>query len=188
MCFALPDVSSPCICLMVAWLSTCSLYGISTLSPISPSNSAIPSISAVTWDAATNSASIVDSTTLSCFLHSHPTTIPDTSSTPPVTDLRSTRSPRAIFLANLQSFTRGACVRLVTRCAAKAISGLVHRAIHNRLPTKDWKVCTVGLSGLPAPCFGRRSPSDSLSFSPPMGTRTADAEARPNLSSKSCMT
>ncbi|OWZ16558.1 hypothetical protein PHMEG_0009630 [Phytophthora megakarya] len=116
MCFACPDVSSPSICLMAAWLSTCNLYGIFTLSSISLSNSTTPNISAVTSDAATNSASIVDKATLLCFLQIQPTTMPQTISAPPFTDLRSTRSPAksaslypSITMVSLLTLPLGAC-------------------------------------------------------------------------------
>ncbi|OWZ12729.1 hypothetical protein PHMEG_00014056 [Phytophthora megakarya] len=62
--------------------------------------------------------------------------------TPPVTDFLSLLSPAyfAIRFANLQSTSLGACVCLVTRCTANAMSGLVHLTNHNRHPTNDWNV------------------------------------------------
>ncbi|POM79277.1 Hypothetical protein PHPALM_3095 [Phytophthora palmivora] len=81
------------------------------------------SISAAVWEAATNSASMVDKSTHFCFLHIHPTTMSFIIMTPPLTD----------FLSALSA----ACEWRVTRCTANAMSGRVHRAIHSKPPTND---------------------------------------------------
>jgi hypothetical protein len=57
----------------------------------------------------------------------------------------------------------------------------VHLAIHKRLSTKDWNVCTVGRSGLPTPSFG----THLVFLSPPIGTLVADGDDNPNLSNNS---
>ncbi|EGZ25053.1 hypothetical protein PHYSODRAFT_479395 [Phytophthora sojae] len=106
MCFALADVDSLRSCFIAARLSTMSGIGSSTGKRISSSSWRKPSNSRQTCDSAVNSASIVESATPPCFLHTHRIGIPSSSTTPPVTLLRSVLS--AAKSASLNPSSRSA--------------------------------------------------------------------------------
>ncbi|EEY57637.1 uncharacterized protein PITG_00198 [Phytophthora infestans T30-4] len=94
-------LSSDFNCLMAAWFSRTS--------------SRSPSSSRPTWEADVNSASMVDSDTPVCFLHTQWTIAPSIVTTPPVTDFRSPLSAaksataRSASRAFSRSSAAGAC-------------------------------------------------------------------------------
>ncbi|KAL7694804.1 hypothetical protein Plhal304r1_c001g0004021 [Plasmopara halstedii] len=202
-CLALAMLSSDFNCLMAAWLSMCMCMGSETTWCSSRTSSRSPSSSRPTWEADVNSASMVDSDTPVCFLHTQWTIAPSIVTTPPLstwtrrpsdapTSMRSLRvlvffKYRAIRFANFQSLIRGWCVCLVALCTAKLMSGLVHRAIQRKLPTSDWKLRIVGsLLALTLGSSCSSWGSASLASSP-MGVLTPFASASPNCSSSSSM-